>query len=97
MIICINVTLLCVCVHVHVCVGVCLCVCTRPDLTKAALDTHNEHIHFPPPVDSFIHQLTTDDYFTVQSPSVCAPHGLFLWPVWYPQGHGCSLNNSGCS
>ena len=43
------------------------------------------------------HQLTIiiDGYFTVHSFSVCFSHGLFLWPVWCPQEHGCSLNGPG--
>ena len=66
-----------------------------PDLTKAGFDTHNKHVHFSPPLDSFIHQLTIDGYFTVHSSSVCFSHGLFLWPVWRPRAHGCSLNGPG--
>ena len=62
--------------------------------TYDRLEAHNKQIHFPPPVDSFIYQLTTDGYFTVHS---CFPHSLFLWPIWHPQVHGCFLNGSGGS
>ena len=56
------------------CYLVCACSRVRPDLTKAALDARNEQIHFPPPVDSFVHQLTTDGYFTVQSRGLSGIH-----------------------
>ena len=66
-----------------------------PDLTKAGFDAHSKHAHFSPPIDGFIHQLTIDGYFTVHSSSVCFSRGLFLWPVWRPRVHGCSLNGPG--
>ena len=66
-----------------------------PDLTKASFDAHSKYVHFPPPTDSFIHQLTIDGYFTVHSSSVCFSRGLFLWPVWHPRACGCSLNGPG--
>ena len=46
---------------------------------------------------SLIHKLTVNIFFTVHSSSVCFLYGLFLWPVWHPQVHGCSLNGSGAS
>ena len=66
-----------------------------PDLTKASFNAHSKHVHFSPLIDSFIHQLTIDGYFTVHSSSVCFSHGLFLWPVWCPRAHRCSLNGPG--
>ena len=66
-----------------------------PDLTKAGFDAYSKHAHFSPPIDGFIHQLTIDGYFTVHSSSVCFSRGLFLWPVWRPRVHGCSLNGPG--
>ena len=51
---------------------------------KASLDAHNKQIHFSLPIDSFVHQLKTDDSFTDHSTSVCFPRGLFLWPTCCP-------------
>ena len=56
-----------------------------PDSTKASLEALNKQIHFPTPIFYRIHQLTTNDLFTVHSLSVCFPNGLFLWPVWHPR------------
>ena len=65
---------------------------------KAGLDVHDiKQIHFPPPIDRSIHKLTIDGYYTVHSSSVCFPRGLFLWPVWHPRVHRCSLNGPGAS
>ena len=66
-----------------------------PDLTKAGFGAHIRHVHFSPPIDSFIHELTVDGYCTVHSSSVCFSHALFLWRVWCPRVHECSLNGPG--
>ena len=68
-------------------------------LTKAGSGTHNKQIHFPPPVDSFIYQQTTDGYFTVHSSSICFSMAYFcMWPVcmhaWCLYSYMSALNVS---